>query len=108
MVIVGSCEYCLVHADYAVLVHEIDHAIAEKHGGITEAENFAYACAQCNRFSSVIVLRVVILRHSISTQGRSSCFSIPAGNGGRSIFVSTVRSLCLLPQLVEQRNDYCS
>ena len=45
-----SCEYCLVHADYAVLVHEIDHVIAEKHGGTTEAENLAYACAQCNRF----------------------------------------------------------
>ena len=45
-----SCEYCLVHADYAVLVHEIDHVIAEKHGGATEADNLAYACAQCNRF----------------------------------------------------------
>jgi len=45
-----SCEYCLVHADYAVLVHEIDHVIAAKHGGLTEAENLAYACAQCNRF----------------------------------------------------------
>jgi hypothetical protein len=46
----NSCEYCLVHADYAVLVHEIDHVIAEKHGGTTEADNLAYACAQCNRF----------------------------------------------------------
>lgn len=45
-----SCEYCLVHADYAVLVHEIDHVIAAKHGGVTEADNLAYACAQCNRF----------------------------------------------------------
>jgi 5-methylcytosine-specific restriction endonuclease McrA len=45
-----SCEYCLIHADYAVLVHEIDHVIAEKHGGATAAENLAYACAQCNRF----------------------------------------------------------
>ncbi len=45
-----SCEYCLVHANYAVLVHEIDHVIAEKHGGATEADNLAYACAQCNRF----------------------------------------------------------
>jgi hypothetical protein len=45
-----SCEYCLVHADYAVLVHEIDHVIAEKHGGATETDNLAYACAQCNRF----------------------------------------------------------
>jgi len=31
-----SCEYCLVHADYAGLVHEIDHVIAAKHGGITD------------------------------------------------------------------------
>ena len=45
-----SCEYCLVHTDYAVLVHEIDHVIAEKHGGPTETDNLAYACAQCNRF----------------------------------------------------------
>ena len=44
-----SCEYCLVHADYAVLVHEIDHVIAEKHGGTTEAENLAYTCQPCNR-----------------------------------------------------------
>lgn len=40
-----NCEYCLVHADYAVLVYEIDHVIAEKHGGTTEKENLAYACA---------------------------------------------------------------
>ncbi len=46
----GSCEYCLVHADYAAFVHEIDHVIAKKHGGDTEADNLAYACAQCNRF----------------------------------------------------------
>ena len=46
----GSCEYCLVHADYATYVHEIDHIIARKHGGATDAENLAYACAQCNRF----------------------------------------------------------
>ena len=45
-----SCEYCLVHANYAVLTHEIDHVIAEKHGGVTTVENLAYACAQCNRF----------------------------------------------------------
>jgi hypothetical protein len=38
-----------VHADYAGFVHEIDHVIAAKHGGTTDLENFAYACAQCNR-----------------------------------------------------------
>jgi hypothetical protein len=40
----------LVHADYAVLVHEIDHVITEKHGGATEADNLDYACAQYSRF----------------------------------------------------------
>lgn len=45
-----SCEYCLVHADYAAFRHEIDHVIAVKHGGATDAGNLAYACAQCNRF----------------------------------------------------------
>lgn len=45
-----SCEYCRVHADYAAFVHEIDHVIAQQHGGATTSDNLAYACAQCNRF----------------------------------------------------------
>jgi hypothetical protein len=54
----ASCEYCLVHTDYAGLVHEIDHVIAAKHGGITAAENLAYACAQCHRLkgSDIVTL----------------------------------------------------
>ncbi|PKO20541.1 MAG: HNH endonuclease [Chloroflexi bacterium HGW-Chloroflexi-1] len=46
----ASCEYCLLHADYAVFAHEVDHVIARQHGGATSADNLAYACAQCNRF----------------------------------------------------------
>lgn len=45
-----SCEYCLVHAAYTAFAHEIDHIIARKHGGATEPDNLAFACAQCNRF----------------------------------------------------------
>jgi hypothetical protein len=44
-----SCEYCHLHVDYGALVHEIDHVVAQKHGGPTELNNLAYACAQCNR-----------------------------------------------------------
>lgn len=44
------CEYCLVHSEFAIFAHEIDHVIARKHGGATTAGNLAYACAQCNRF----------------------------------------------------------
>lgn len=43
------CEYCLVHEDDTVFGCEVDHIISEKHGGATEAENLAYACAFCNR-----------------------------------------------------------
>lgn len=45
-----SCEYCLVHSDYTAFAHEVDHILARKHGGTTDADNLAYACAQCNRF----------------------------------------------------------
>ncbi|MFN8444810.1 MAG: HNH endonuclease signature motif containing protein [Caldilineaceae bacterium] len=45
-----SCEYCLLHEDYTTFSHEVDHIFALKHGGRNELSNFAYACAQCNRF----------------------------------------------------------
>jgi hypothetical protein len=43
------CEYCLIHAEDTVFGCEVDHIISEKHGGATDAENLAYACAFCNR-----------------------------------------------------------
>ena len=52
-------QYCLVHEDDAVFGCEVDHIIGAKHGGATDAENLAYACAFCNRakgsdFGSVV------------------------------------------------------
>lgn len=39
-----------MHQDDAALFdHEIDHIIAEQHGGATALENFAYACFEDNR-----------------------------------------------------------
>jgi hypothetical protein len=47
------CEYCLLHqGDAALFDHEIDHIIAEKHGGQTTDDNLAYACFECNRYKS--------------------------------------------------------
>jgi HNH endonuclease len=43
------CEYCLVHEDDTFFGCEIDHIIAEKHGGPTQADNLACACLTCNR-----------------------------------------------------------
>ena len=43
------CEYCqLSQADNPDLAFEIDHIIAEKHGGITRAGNLCLACFACN------------------------------------------------------------
>ena len=44
------CEYCLLPANLSFFAHEIDHIIAEKHGGKTEANNLAYTCWRCNRY----------------------------------------------------------
>lgn len=44
-----KCEYCLFPQSAALLTFEIEHIIAEKHGGTTEAANLALACPYCNR-----------------------------------------------------------
>jgi hypothetical protein len=43
------CEYYLIHDKDCVLGCQVDHVIAEKHGGKMVPENLAYACALCNR-----------------------------------------------------------
>jgi hypothetical protein len=44
----GRCEYCQFPAEVAILPFQIDHIIAEKHGGATIAENLALSCERCN------------------------------------------------------------
>jgi hypothetical protein len=43
------CEYCLIDEDDTFLGCEVDHIISSKHGGLTEADNLAFACVTCNR-----------------------------------------------------------
>ena len=43
------CEYCLIHQDVSIYRHEVDHIVALKHGGQTQADNLAVACLPCNR-----------------------------------------------------------
>jgi len=43
------CEYCLIEEDSTYRSHEVDHIVNRQHGGATSAENFAYACPDCNR-----------------------------------------------------------
>ena len=45
----GACEYCRIHQTFSIYSHEVDHAIALKHGGKTNPENLVLACLPCNR-----------------------------------------------------------
>ena len=45
----NRCEYCRLHQDFAASAHQVDHIIAEKHGGPTTADNLAFSCTTCNR-----------------------------------------------------------
>ena len=48
----GRCEYCLYPQEMAFLAFEVEHIVAEKHGGPTASDNLALACPYCNRFKS--------------------------------------------------------
>lgn len=45
----GRCEYCRIPESHTLTPHEVDHVVAEKHGGATEADNLALSCALCNK-----------------------------------------------------------
>ncbi|MBW4523508.1 MAG: HNH endonuclease [Scytolyngbya sp. HA4215-MV1] len=45
----GKCEYCLLHQDFSIYTHEVDHIIAQKHDGQTTPDNLALSCLSCNR-----------------------------------------------------------
>lgn len=46
----GCCEYCLIPESLSLVSFAIDHIIAEKHGGLTQADNLALSCPVCNRY----------------------------------------------------------
>lgn len=46
----GACEYCRIHQAFEAAPLQIDHVIAQKHGGLTEPENLAIACLSCNLY----------------------------------------------------------
>ncbi|MDX2256337.1 MAG: HNH endonuclease signature motif containing protein [Pseudanabaenaceae cyanobacterium bins.39] len=45
----NSCEYCLITESLTLASHQVDHVIAEKHGGKTTEENLALSCSLCNQ-----------------------------------------------------------
>jgi HNH endonuclease len=45
----SECEYCRFPQGATLLAFEMEHIVAEKHGGKTSLENLALACPYCNR-----------------------------------------------------------
>ena len=64
------CEYCLIGEADTFYGCEVDHIISLKHGGSSEPDNLAYACALCNRAKGSDV-------GSISTTGQFTRFFNP-------------------------------
>lgn len=64
------CEYCLIAEADTFYGCEVDHIISLKHGGSTEPDNLAYACAPCNRAKGTDV-------GSIATSGEFTRFFNP-------------------------------
>jgi hypothetical protein len=44
----SRCEYCQFPTDVALLPFQIDHIIAEKHGGTAVSDNLALSCERCD------------------------------------------------------------
>lgn len=64
------CEYCLIAEADTFYGCEVDHIISLKHGGVSELNNLAYACALCNRAKGSDI-------GSISTAGEFTRFFNP-------------------------------
>jgi hypothetical protein len=46
----NRCEYCRFPQSASLLAFEVEHIVAEKHGGATALDNLALACPYCNRY----------------------------------------------------------
>lgn len=46
----NCCEYCGVSQEDRVMPCEVDHIIAEKHGGTTTFDNLCWSCYLCNGY----------------------------------------------------------
>ena len=50
----NRCEYCRLHEDDMFVSFEIDHVIAQKHGGGNEIDNLAFTCPHVTNIKAVI------------------------------------------------------
>ena len=45
----GRCDYCRMPERFDPLPFQVDHIIAEQHGGPTVLKNLAWSCLHCNK-----------------------------------------------------------
>jgi hypothetical protein len=55
----GVCEYCLTPEIISFAPYQVDHIIAEKHGGKTIENNLALACPICNKHKGSDIASIV-------------------------------------------------
>ena len=44
------CEYCQMPREFDPAPFQVDHVIAQQHGGETVLENLAWSCLHCNKY----------------------------------------------------------
>jgi hypothetical protein len=54
----GRCEYCLAPESMTLATHQVDHVVAQKHGGATEEHNLALSCALCNKYKGTDLVSI--------------------------------------------------
>jgi len=96
----------------ATFPHEVDHIIAQKHGGPTTLDNLALSCFSCNRHKGSNIAAIdpktgVIVRlFNPRTDGWSDHFEVRGGwiLGKTSIGTATVRLLNMnTPDRIRER-----
>jgi hypothetical protein len=88
------CEYCLLHEEDAYFGCEVDHIISEKHGGLTSAENLAYACMTCNQNKGSDVGSIVM---PLESSGFSRFFNPRTDLWYEHFLLDTLNDLAIVP-----------
>ena len=86
-----TCEYCQLPQSFSSIPFEIDHIIAQKHGGPSEAANLALSCFYCNSYKGPNIAgfhpgsgRVLRLYHPRKDRWESSGSPHPRGDQGQN------------------------
>lgn len=106
------CEYCLIPESIAFAKFEVDHVIAEKHGGKTTLDNLALACPLCNQRKGTDLTSIdpetsrVVMLFNPRTERWADHFGLHEGrlHGRTAVARVTIRLLNLNePSLVQVR-----